>query len=116
MQRGIYYLAEASTSLLLMSLFIMATISTQAKTEKTEELYITQCLHDLLKARFIERNPSITEMESDFRHLFPGKSGFVEVNNARIEIGSGGEQAISASAIYYSHSKKSRLRALVFLD
>lgn len=115
MQRGIYYIAEASLSLLLMSLFIITIVPHQTQ-PKTEELYITQCLHDILKARFVERNPSITEMSLDFNRLFPGKNGFVEVNNARIDIGKPGRQAVSASAVYYSRSGKSRLRVLVYID
>ncbi|GEM_PF-5580083 len=117
MQNGIYYLTEASLSLLLMSSFlIMVQPQQENQAEKISDLYITQCLHDVLKARFIERNPSITEMETDFRRLFPGKSGFVEVNNARVFIGKPGKQAISASAVYYSLYGKSTLKVLVYKE
>ena len=85
--------------------------------EKAGELYITQGLHDLLKARIIEDDFSAEKMRADFEGLFPGKSGSVEADGKRIEIGEGEGRAIAASAVFYSANlSRKELRASVFLD
>lgn len=119
MGKGIFYLMEGTIALLLMGMILIAASlhGTQKPGEKINELYITQRLHDLLKCRFIEKNFSLAEMESDFKKLFPGKSGFVELDGERIEIGLGKGKAIAVNAVYYSSDlKRSELRALVYTD
>jgi hypothetical protein len=119
MQRGIFYLMEAAVALALMAaiIFSLAAFDAPKPAEKAGELYITQGLHDLLKARIIEGDFSAEKMLADFEMLFPGKSGFVEAGGKRIEIGAGEGRAIADSAVFY-HADLSRieLRVSVFLD
>lgn len=119
MEKGICYVTEASVALLLLALVIIGS-SAQAQEkpgEKMDDLYITQALHDVLKCRFVERNLSLPAMERDFRRLFPGKSGFVELNGARISIGEKGREAISSSAVFYSPGlERNEFAVLVYLD
>jgi hypothetical protein len=119
MQKGIFYLMESAVALALMAaiIFSLAAFDAPKPAEKAGELYITQGLHDLLKARIIEGDFSAEKMRSDFEMLFPGKSGFVEVDGKRIEIGEGHGRAIAASAVFYSAElDKKELRVSVFLD
>ena len=117
MQRGIIYLTESTISLtLLMAVILFAGVQVwERPSEKTGELYIIQCLHDVLKAQFVKnpgvpdgtplldaRSLSLDVMASDFRAVFPEKSGFVELDGARIEFGEQDCESISVNAVYYS--------------
>jgi len=117
MEKGICYVTEATVALLLLALVIIggSARARERPGESMDDLYITQALHDILKCRFVERNLSLHAMELDFRRLFPGKSGLVELNGARISIGEPGKKAISVNAVHYSaYLGRSELRVLVY--
>ncbi|MFH1235185.1 MAG: hypothetical protein V1493_06245 [Candidatus Diapherotrites archaeon] len=119
MQKGIFYLMESAVALALMAaiIFSLSAFDAPKPAEKAGDLYITQGLHDLLKARIIEGDFSAEKMRGDFEALFPGKSGFVEAGGKRIEIGEGSGAAIADSAVfYYANLNRIELRASVFLD
>ena len=117
MEKGIFYVTEATVSMVLLGIVIIgcSVQGSEKPAEMVNELYITQCLHDVLKCRFAERDFSLSKMEADFRELFPNRNGFVEVNGARVRIGREGKNAICVNAVHYSaYLGRSELRVLVY--
>lgn len=110
---------EAVLSLVLLGTIIIAVsfYSVEKPVKKTNELYITQKLHDVLKCSFVEGEHSLPQIEADFKRAFPEKSGVIELNNARIRIGEKGRESIAVSAVFYSEKlERNELRLLVYVN
>ncbi len=107
---------EATISLVLLVTLILAFSFSTGSQKQTSDLYIIQREHDLMKARIIERNFSPAAMTSDFQLLFPGKSGFVELNGAKAKFGADCNNGISTESEFSSLSGKNSMRVLVCVD
>jgi len=69
-----------------------------------------------MKARIIERNFSLPAMASDFQLLFPGKSGFVELDGAKAKFGAECNNGVSSEAEFSSLFWENSMRVLVCID
>lgn len=98
---------EALLSLILLVFLITVPMQGKDSGEKLGDLYIIQKEHDLMKVWFLEGNFSTDVLVRDFEFVFPGKSGFVEVNGGKVFVGRlSSEKVVSSNGVFFVDGKR----------
>ncbi|HIH17146.1 MAG TPA: hypothetical protein HA252_07115 [Candidatus Diapherotrites archaeon] len=98
-ERGLYFSLEALLGFAVLVLVLLSTKPAEAPDLKP--LYLLQKQHDLLVVWVGQGIPSLPEMESDFRRVFPGFSGRIGFNDEFVAVGEPASNAFTES-IYYA--------------
>lgn len=102
MIKGFYLSMEAIISLII--LISILTVPLESERVNLMDVYIFQQENDLLKIWTIRGEFNAGEMTSDFKFLFRGKSGIVEIGGSKITIGSDFTgNAVSSTAYFYNY-------------
>ncbi len=113
--KGFYFSLEALLGFAVLALIVLSVAPSPGLDLRL--LYTLQKQHDLLATWLAEGIPELSEMESDFRRLFPDASGAIAVNGARVEIGKPGRNPLLTSAhVSSSDGRLGELSLVVYAD
>jgi len=82
--------------------------TSQPKAVETENLYLLQKQHDLLKLWAKKGIPPIGEMAADFNFVFSGKNGMIKLDGRAMEMGPAGKEAIASEMVFIGSGMRER--------
>lgn len=103
--KGFAFTLEALISLMILVMII--SIPIEESKNDLEKIYSLQKENDLIKVWIKTKNFNKTELEKDFKKMFPFQKGEIIIDGKKTEItGEKGENEIKSTGFYYENELK----------